>query len=82
MIGMEWKKVLTDCGKYKNYWKFYTAYFLKFATLPKIRQQKIFFLFKVKAVFKQCIAKKYKFFACKPTNCATALVTLTTSKCT
>ena len=22
-----WKKVLTDCGKYKNYWKFYTAYF-------------------------------------------------------
>jgi len=38
-----WKKVLTDCGKYKNYWKFYTAYFQKFTTLPKISQQKSLF---------------------------------------
>jgi hypothetical protein len=38
-----WKNVLTDYGKYKNYWKFYTAYFRKFTTLPKIRQQKSLF---------------------------------------
>jgi hypothetical protein len=53
MIGMKltgWKKVLRDYGKYKNSWKFYTAYFQNFKTLPKIRQQKsLFFLFKVKA---------------------------------
>jgi len=45
-IGMKlagWKKVWTDYGKYKNYWKFYTAYFQKFTTLPKIRQQKSLF---------------------------------------
>jgi len=34
---------LTDCEKYKNYWKFYTAYFQKFTTLPKISQQKSLF---------------------------------------
>jgi hypothetical protein len=46
MIGMKLtgrKKVLTDYGKYKNYWGFYTAYFQKFTTLPKIRQQKSLF---------------------------------------
>jgi len=39
----EWKKVLTDYGKYKNYWKFYKTYFQKFKILPQIRQQKSFF---------------------------------------
>ena len=39
----EWKKVLTDYGKYKRYCKIYTTYFQKFKILPQIRQQKCFF---------------------------------------
>ena len=35
--------------------------------------EKIVFLFKGKAVFKQCIAKKYKCFGIKHTNCANPL---------
>ena len=53
-IGMkltEWKKVETEYGKCKKYWKFYTAYFQKFTTLPKFRQQKLCFSLQRKGSF-------------------------------
>jgi hypothetical protein len=34
MMMTGWKKLLTGYEKYKNYWKFYTAYFQTFTTLP------------------------------------------------
>ena len=85
-IGMKlagWKKVLTDCGKYKNYWKVYTTYFQKFTALQKIRQQKsLFFTSKERQFSNNVLPRNVNVSAWKHTNCATALVTLTASKCT
>jgi hypothetical protein len=46
---------LVDCGKYIKYWKFYTTYFLKFTTLPKIRQQKSLFFSSKKRQFSNSV---------------------------
>jgi hypothetical protein len=78
-----WKKVLTDYGKYKNYCQFYTAYFQQFTALPQIRQQKIlFFSSKERQFSNNVFPRNTNVSALKHTNCATALVTLTASKCT
>jgi hypothetical protein len=64
-IGMKLsglKNVLTDYGKYKNYWKFYAAYFQKFTTLPKIRKQKICFSLQSKGNFQTMYCQEIQMF--------------------
>jgi len=57
--------------------------FLKFTSLPKIRQQKsLFFSSKDRQFSNNVFPRNTNILALKYTNCATPLVTLTSSKCT
>jgi len=53
---------LTDYGKYKKYWKFYTAYFQKFTALPKIRQQESLFFSSKKGSFETMYCQDIQMF--------------------